>query len=53
MDGFRKLFAEAPPRTLSGHWHLRHLVIAVLPAILLTLLLEPKRRQLLQAKQVR
>ena len=53
MDSFRRLFEEAPARRLTGHWHLRNLAIALLPATLLVLALEPKRRQLERARLVR
>jgi hypothetical protein len=51
MDAFRRLFeAEERPRTLTVHWHLRHLALAVAPALLLAVLLEPTRRRLVRER---
>ena len=53
VDAFKQLFSRGAARRLTSSWHLWNLFFACVPAGLIALMLEPKRRELERAKAVR
>jgi len=52
-EAFKQLFSRGAARRLTPSWHLWNLFFACVPAGLIALMLEPKRRELERAKAVR